>query len=711
MRRIVFITLLATMAAFFLFDLDAYFTLALFQEKQLALKDYVADHPTKAAAIYFFSYVSIAALSLPGATLITLLGGALFGVAWGSILVSFASTIGASIAFLFSRYLFRRTVENRFGDKLATINEGIKKEGGFYLFSLRLIPLVPYFVVNLMMGLTTIKIWTFFLVSQLGMLPATLVYVNAGTQLAKLESLSDILSPSLLISFTALGLLPLVAKKLVARYRTQAILKPYARPSQFDRNLIVIGAGSGGLVSSYIAAAIEAEVSLIERSKMGGDCLNYGCVPSKALLRSAKVAHMARHLENFGIESQPISVDFESVMQRVHEVIAQIAPHDSIERYTKLGVECLTGEAEIVDPYRVRIGDRELTTRNIILATGGTPIVPNIDGIDDVDFLTSDNVWELQDLPRRLVVVGGGPIGCELSQAFSRLGSEVTIVQRGAQLMTREDDDASKLIAQQFKREGINVLCNTDAKRIVKNGNKGQILQCTNAMQETPVEIEFDKILFAIGRKARTSTTGLNQLGIELSANGAIKTDAYLRTSIPNIYACGDATGPYQFTHVAAHQAWYATINALFSGFKKFSVDYSVIPWTTFTDPEVAHVGLSEADAATQGIKVEVTKYGIDDLDRAITDSVDKGFVKVLTPPGKDRILGVTIVGEHAGDLLAEFVLAMRHNLGLNKILGTIHTYPTLAEANKYAAGAWRREHKPALAMKLLKRFHQWRLS
>lgn len=710
MRRIVFIALVAAIALFFLFDLDSYFTLATFQEKQATLKDYVLTHPTKSAAIYFLAYVTIAALSLPGATLITLLGGALFGVTWGTVLVSFASTVGASLAFLFSRYLFRSSVEHRFRDKLAAINDGIHKEGAFYLLSLRLIPLVPYFVVNLMMGLTKIKIWTFFLVSQLGMLPATIVYVNAGTQLAKLESLSGILSPSLLLSFAALGLLPLVAKRLVEWRRTQAVLKPYPKPERFDRNLIVIGAGSGGLVSSYIAAAIEAEVTLVEKSKMGGDCLNYGCVPSKALLRSAKAAHMSRNLESYGIESKPIEVDFSAVMNRVHDVIAQIAPHDSIERYTELGVECITGEAEIVDPYRVRVEGRELTTRNIIIATGGSPLIPEIDGLEEIEFLTSDNIWALTQLPKRLVVVGGGPIGCELSQAFARLGSEVTIIQRGERLMPREDKDASEIVMEQFCREGINILCNTNATSIRKTGASEQVIRCTTNTQDTPIDLEFDEILFAIGRKARTSTPGMGKLDIELRGNGTIKTDAYLRTNIPNIYACGDATGPYQFTHVAAHQAWYATVNALFSGFKKFPVDYSVIPWTTFTDPEVAHVGLSEADAAVKKIPIEVTKYGIDDLDRAITDGVDKGFVKVLTVPGKDRILGVTIVGEHAGDLLAEFILAMRHGLGLNKILGTIHTYPTLAEANKYAAGAWRRENKPAFAMRLLKRFHRWRL-
>lgn len=709
MRKIIFVSVIAAIAAFFLLDLDSYFTLASFQAQQSALANYVSLHPVQAASLYFLCYVSVAALSLPGATLITLLGGAMFGVVWGSILVSFASTIGATLAFLFSRYFFRGAVQQRFANKFESINEGIEKEGAMYLFSLRLIPLVPYFMVNLLMGLTKIRIWIFAAVSQLGMLPATIVYVNAGTQLAKLDSLSGILSPKLILSFAAIGILPLVTKKLVERYRAHAALRHYEKPKRFDRNLVVIGAGSGGLVSSYIAAAIEAKVTLIEKAAMGGDCLNFGCVPSKTLIRSAKAAQMARTAGQYGVSFAQVNVDFKAVMQRIHAVIAKIAPHDSIERYTQLGVECIDGEAEIIDPYHVRVGDQQLSTRNIILATGGSPIIPQINGIQNIDFLTSDSIWDVEELPQKLVIVGGGPIGCELSQAFGRLGSSVTLIQRGARIMPREDLDVSEIIHAQFELEGITIHCGADAASIQKTERGNELVCQRNGADSESFAVEFDQILFAIGRKARTSTKGINELEIELRANGTIKTDPYLRTSFPNIYACGDATGPYQFTHVAAHQAWYATVNALFSGFKKFEVDYSVIPWTTFTDPEVARVGLNEEEANKKNIPFEITKYGLDDLDRAITDGVDHGFVKVLTVPGKDRILGVTIVGEHAGDLLAEFVLAMRYKLGLNKILGTIHTYPTLAEANKYAAGVWRRAHKPQLAMKFLNAFHRWR--
>ena len=708
MRLGLILIIAALIAVFFLLDLDSYFSLANLQSQHGALTSYVAEQPLKAAGLYLLVYVAMAGLSLPGASLVTLLGGALFGVLWGTVLVSFASTIGASIAFLFARYVFRASIDDRFGAKLKTLNDGIEKEGAFYLFTVRLIPVIPYFVVNLLMGLTHIRLWVFFIVSQLGMLPATLVYVNAGTQLGKLNNLSDILSVKLILSFAALGLLPLVAKKVIDWRRSRASLAAYRQPKRFDRNLIVIGAGSGGLVSAYIAAAIEAEVSLIERSKMGGDCLNYGCVPSKALIRAAKAAYSARHAHRFGVNIQNIDINFERAMGHVHEAIKQISPHDSVERYTELGVECLQGEAKLIDPYHVEVNGKRLSTRNIILATGGEPFVPDIEGLNDVHYLTSDNIWGLTQLPKKLVVVGGGPIGCELSQAFARLGSQVTIIHRGERLMPREDNDVSEFIADRFADENIEIKCDCSAQAIqVIDGKKYLLCSAKTSTEQTA--IAFDEILFAVGRTARTNIEGLQTLGIELRSNGTIKTDRYLRTNIPTIYACGDATGPLQFTHVASHQAWYAAVNALFAGLRKFPVDYRVIPWCTFTDPEVARVGLSEREAVDQEIPFEVTKYGIDDLDRAITDGTNYGFVKVLTVPGKDRILGATIVGEHAGDLLSEFVLAMRYQLGLNKILGTIHTYPTLSEANKYAAGNWRRAHKPAWAMKLLNRFHQFR--
>jgi dihydrolipoamide dehydrogenase len=476
--------------------------------------------------------------------------------------------------------------------------------------------------------------------------------------------------------------------------------------AKYDANLVVIGAGSGGLVSSLIAAAVKSKVILIERHKMGGDCLNTGCVPSKAILRSAKVASYMRRADEFGIEPVEVKPVFSKVLKRVHKIIETIEPHDSVERFTGLGVECVQGEAEIIDKNTVRVGDRDIKTKSIIIAAGARPFVPPIEGIDDVGYLTSDNIWELEEQPKRLVVLGGGPIGCELSQAFSKLGSEVTIIEMMGQLMGREDQDVAEVITRTFEKDGINVLTNHKAVKFTnKDGEK--VLHCDT--DGGPVEVPFDEVLVAVGRKANSDGMNLEKLGIKLRRNGTIETDEYLRTDVPNIFACGDIAGPYQFTHTASHQAWFATVNALFGFAKKFKVDYRVIPWATFTAPEVARVGISEREAAEQNLDYEVTRYGIDDLDRAIADGEAHGFVKVITPKGKDKVLGVTIVGHHAGELIAEYVLAMKYNIGLNKILGTIHLYPSFSEANKFVAGNWKRENQPHGLLKWVERFHTWR--
>ncbi len=619
-----------------------------------------------------------------------------------------------------SRYLMRDSVQKRFGDRLQAVNDGIEKDGAFYLFTLRLVPVFPFFLINLLMGLTPIRAATFYWVSQVGMLAGTLVYVNAGTQLAQLDSLSGILSPSLLLSFALLGIFPLIAKKILSVIKARRVYAKHTRPKQFDRNLVVIGGGAGGLVSAYIAAAVKAKVTLIESNKMGGDCLNYGCVPSKALIKSARVAHQMQHADHYGLESQTPRFSFRKVMARVHDVINAIEPHDSVERYTSLGVEVLQGYARVIDPWTVEIhlndgGVQRLTTRSIVLATGARPFVPPLPGIEDTGYVTSDTLWEtfaeLDDAPKRLVVLGGGPIGCELSQSFARLGSRVTQVERGARVLAREDEEVSELAEASLSRDGVSLMTGHQAVRCeldAETGSKRLIVMPSGSSDPAMEQaIEFDQLLCAVGREARLQGYGLEELGIE--TNRTIVTNEYLETLYPNIYAAGDVAGPYQFTHVAAHQAWYVAVNALFGHVKKFKVDYRVIPWTTFLDPEIARVGLNEQDAQAQGIEYEVTRYGLDDLDRAITDGAAHGFVKVLTTPGKDRILGVTIVGEHGGDLMAEFVLAMKHGLGLNKILGTIHAYPTWAEANKYAAGEWKRAHAPERILVWLEKYHSWR--
>ncbi len=671
--------------------------------------------PISTLAAFFAVYVAMAALSLPGAAILTLAGGAIFGLWVGLVVVSFASSLGALLAFLAARYLLASTVQARFGKALAPVNEGIRRDGTFYLLTLRLAPVFPFFLVNLLMGLTPIGAARFYIVSQLGMLAGTVVYVNAGTQLAAIRAPADVLSPGLWGSFVLLGLFPLLAKVVVDGLQAR---KVYARwrhlkPARFDRNLIVIGAGAGGLVSAYIAAAVKAKVTLIEGHKMGGDCLNFGCVPSKALIRSAKFAKQLKKGGDLGLTGVSGEVDFAAVMARIHRVIADIEPHDSVERYTALGVEVLQGHAKITSPWTVEVsladGSKQtLTTRSIVIAAGASPLIPPIPGLQEAGFVTSDTVWGRTKLPQRLVVLGGGPIGCELAQSFARLGSKVTQVEMAPRVMVREDLEVSALVAQSLRADGVELLTGHQAVRCESVAGVEGVKRLIVKHPGGERAIEFDELLCAVGRSPRVSGYGLEELGIPLTPKKTIATNAWLQTLYPNIYAVGDVAGPFQLTHAAAHQAWYAAVNALFGRFRRFRADYSVIPWATFTDPEVARVGLSEAEATEQGIAFELTRYGIDDLDRAIADGTAYGFVKVLTVPGKDRILGVTIVGEHAGDLLAEFVLAMRHGLGLNKILGTIHIYPTLAEANKYAAGKWKRAHAPKGLLAWVERYHAW---
>ncbi len=705
----VVLLLLALLAAFFVLDLGQYLNLASFKARQAELEAWRAAQPLAAGLVFFALYVAVATLSLPGAALMTLAAGALFGLGWGLLIVSFASSIGATLAFLASRWLLRDWVQAHFGPRLAALNAGIAKEGGFYLFTLRLVPVVPFFVINLAMGLTPIRPLTYYWVSQLGMLAGTLVYVNAGTQLARIESLSGIVSPGLLGSLVLLGVFPLVAKKAVDVAQANKVYAKWKKPARFDRNLVVIGGGSAGLVTAYIAAAVKAKVTLVEQHKLGGDCLNTGCVPSKALIRSAKFLSHVQRAQEFGMRSASADFDFAEVMERVQRVITAIEPHDSVARYTGLGVDVALGSARIVSPWEVDITHADgrvqrLSARAIVVAAGARPFVPPIPGIEQMNPLTSDNVWALRQRPERLLVLGGGPIGSELTQAFARLGCKVTQVEMAPRLLMREDPEVSALVAARFIAEGVDLKLGHKATRFEQvDGQKWLVAE----HEGRDVRIGFDAVLVAVGRVANLRGYGLEDLGV--TTGRTVEVNGFLQTNFPNIYAAGDVAGPYQFTHTAAHQAWYAAVNALFDPFKKFQADYRVIPWATFTEPEVARVGLNELEAREQGVPYEVTHFGLDELDRAIADSEAHGFVKVLTVPGKDRILGATIVGEHAGDLLAEYVLAMKHGLGLNKILGTIHTYPTLAEANKYAAGNWKRAHAPQRLLAWVERFHGWR--
>lgn len=714
MKKIILLGIvIIVVSVFFTLDLQHYLTLNGLKSGMDQFAIWRATSPVVVGASFFLMYVIVAAFSLPGAAIMTIAAGALFGLFWGAVIASFASTIGATLAFLTARYLLRDLVQAHFGDKLKAINEGMAKDGAFYLFSLRLIPLFPFFLVNLLVGLTPISTRRYYWVSQIGMLAGTVVYVNAGTQLAKISGLADIASPGLLFSFALLGIFPLLVKRFTHFLQQRRIYAKWTKPKQFDRNLIVIGGGAAGLVAAYIAAAVKAKVTLIEAHKMGGDCLNYGCIPSKALIKSAHIAHTLKNAKLYGLENHTPVFSFRKIMARIHEVIRTVAPHDSIERYTQLGVDVVEGYATIVDPWTVEIKRNDgttqrLTARSIIIAAGARPFVPALPGLEAVGYVTSDTLWhefaKLDAPPARLVILGGGPIGCELAQSFARLGSQVFQIEMAPRILSREDVEVSEFAQRALEQDGVAVLINHKALRCEQEGERKFIIVEHEGVEQ---QIEFDTLICAVGRVARLSGYGLEQLGIE--TNRTVITNEYLETLYPNIFAAGDVAGPYQFTHTASHQAWYAAVNALFGEWKKFKVDYRVIPWTTFIDPEVARVGLNEQEAKEKGIIYEITRYGIHDLDRAIADSAAQGFVKVLTVPGKDRILGVTIVGAHASDLLAEFVLAMKHGLGLNKILATIHTYPTMSEANKYVAGEWKRQHAPQRVLTWLARYHSWK--
>ncbi len=717
-------------ALFFGFGLQRFLTLEALQQAQGSLQAWRQEAPLQSALTYMAVYVVVTALSLPGAAVLTLAGGALFGLGLGTLLVSFASSAGALLAFLLARTLLRDLVQRRFGRQLAPIEAGVRRDGVLYLLTLRLAPVFPFFLVNLLMALTPMRAGAYYLTSQLGMLPGTLVYVNAGTQLAQLRGLGGILSPPLLLSFALLALFPWLARAATARLAIWRLYRPWSRPRRFDRNLIVIGAGAAGLVTAYIAATVKARVTLIEAEAMGGDCLNTGCVPSKALIASARLAARMRRADRYGLRPAEPSLSVREVLERVAAKVAAVAPHDSVERYEALGVEVLKGHARLVDPWTVAIRSRDgqeqrLSGRSIVLATGAAPVLPDLPGASQVPLLSSETLWTwLRECPLerpRLVVLGGGPIGCELSQALAQLGLPVTLIHRGERLLRKEDADVAEAVRSALEADGVQLLLQTRvlgfaAASLGETAPTGSATtENADAAAQVLVEhegassmIACDAVLCALGRKARLEGYGLEELAIP--TGDTITTNDYLQTLYPNIYAAGDVAGPFQFTHTASHQAWYAAVNALFGSVRRFKTDYRVIPRTTFTDPEVATVGLTEEEASALQIPVEVTRVPLHELDRAIVESAERGFVKVLTAPGKDTILGATIVAEHAGELLAEFVLAMRWGLGLSRIFGTVHAYPTFTEVNKYAAGAWKKARAPQRLLGWLERFHRWRL-
>ena len=660
-----------------------------------AQRAWISAYEVEAALGYFAAYVAFAALSLPGAWIMSVAGGALFGPWAGPPLVSLSSTSGATLAMLASRYLFREAVAARFPEIVARIDRGVSAQGARWLFAARLTPVIPFFAINLAAGLTTLRATTFAAVTLVGAAPFAALYALAGARLATVTKPSDVVSPGLLAVFALVGFAPLAAGRIGGWRTAAARLKAFTRPRRFDYNLVVIGAGSAGLVAAYAAAAAKARVALIERGEMGGDCLNTGCVPSKALLRAAKIAHESRTAGAFGF-SGALAPDFPAVMARVRATVAKVAPHDSVARYRGLGVEVIAGEARMVDPWTVEVGGRKLTARRTIIATGAEPALPPIHGLADIDPLTSETVWRLAELPKQLLVLGGGAMGCEFAQAFARLGASVTLVEAAPRLLVREDEEISRAMAEALREDGVEILAGVAATRFAPG----------LARLADGREIGFDRTLVAVGRKPRVRGFGLDELG--LLENGRLVVDAKLRTKLPTILAAGDVIGDLQFTHAAGQYGARATINALLAPFAPSLAALTPFPAVVWTDPEIARVGLNETEARAKGIAYEVTRYDLAELDRAIADGADRGFLKTLTVPGRDRLLGVTIVGARAGDMLAEFTLAMRAGLGLKTILSTIHPYPGWSDAARALAGEWRRAHTSARAVGVAARVFAW---
>ena len=719
--KIVFFSLLVLLVVlFFHFDLNQYLDPDFFISKKADIDLFYEKSPFLFLFGFFLFYVFCAALSIPGAALLTLIAGFLFNFLIGSLVVSLGSTLGATFSFLLSRFLLKNFVQKKFPHRLKKINKGFEKEGAFYLFSLRLIPVFPFFMVNILMGLTSISTRHFIWASFLGMLPGSLVYVNAGNQLGEIQSPADIISPAILFSFLFLAFLPWIMKFLLKIFpwkRRNRKLK-FQKPKKFDFNVIVIGAGSAGLVCSYLASMFKAKVALVEKKKMGGDCLNTGCVPSKALIRSAKILSLQHKAKDFGLKSLSVDYDFQDIMNRVRKIIKQIEPHDSVERYEKLGVQCFSSKAEVLSPYEVLIGNQTYTTKSIVIATGAEPKVFPIPGLDQISYLTSDNLWNLKKLPKKLLVLGGGPIGCELAQCFQRLGSQVTLLELAERLVFALDQKVSETLTHRFHKEGIQILTSHQAERFfIQEG--GEKYLTVKDLKGRKKDIPFDEVLLALGRQARVKGFGLEKLNLEMTKQGAIVADPFMATNYPNIFVCGDVAGPYQFTHMAGYQAGVACLNALFYPYTRFlpsglqkkflKVHYNVAPWALYTDPEVASAGLNKDQAKEKQVPYETTYYNLEDLDRAVTDNENQGWIEVLTPPNKDSILGVTIVHSRASEMISEFILAMTHKLPLSAILSRIHIYPTLSEGNKYLAGQWRQKHKPEKLFHFLEKFHTWR--
>ena len=469
-------------------------------------------------------------------------------------------------------------------------------------------------------------------------------------------------------------------------------------------NLVVIGAGTAGLVTAAGAAGLGAKVALVERHLLGGDCLNVGCVPSKCIIRSSRVVADLREANQFGIRvPKGMEVDFRAVMERMRSIRARISAHDSARRFKDLGVDLFLGEGKFSGPDTLEVDGKTLRFKKAVIATGTRPVHPSIEGISETGFLTNETIFSLTERPQRLAVIGGGPIGCELAQAFRRLGCEVTLFHNAPHILNREDSDAADILQRSFVRDGIRLVLNCKTKRVEKkNGSKVIHVECGRKEDE----ISVDEIMAGAGRAPNVEGLNLEAVGVKYDQREGVQVNEYLQTTNPRIYAAGDICLKYKFTHTADATARMVIQNALFLGRKKQSA--LTIPWCTYTDPEIAHVGMYERDAQEKGIAVDTFIRPLNDVDRAIADGEEEGFVKIHVRKGTDEILGATIVARHAGEMLSEITLAMVGHLGLGTLSKVIHPYPTQAEAIKQAADAYNRTRLTPFVKGLFTRWLSW---
>lgn len=699
--------------------------------------------------IFVGLYVVATVLFVPG-SLLTLGAGAVFGVALGSVCVSISATLGATAAFLVGRYLARDAIARKIEkhEKFATIDRAVADEGWKIVLLTRLSPVFPFTLLNYAFGLTRVKLSHYVLASWIGMIPGTVMYVYLGslvnvgaghrqrttgewvlygvgllatvtvtvfvTRLArralakKIGSTETVQSSKEIMSVPSAPVLVRPADAHNARLVSNVHPPDWQNPSPAPcYNLVVIGAGTAGLVTAAGAAGLGAKVALVEKSLLGGDCLNVGCVPSKAVIRSGRAVFDAKEAGPFGVRvGKPVEIDFSAVMERMRKLRADLSPHDSAQRFANLGVDVFLGEARFASPDTVEVAGQTLRFKRAVIATGARAVEPPILGLAEAGYLTNETVFNLTQRPARLAVIGGGPIGCELAQAFQRLGSQVSLLHKNAHLLDREDMEAAALVQKAFIREGVALHLNATITRVERSAGGKLVYYEAQGKEET---LAVDEILAGAGRAPNIEGLNLEAAGVRYDRRKGVLVNDCLQTSNPHIYGAGDVCLAWKFTHAADFSARIVIQNALFLGRKKAST--LTMPWCTYTDPEIAHVGLYERDARERGVEVDTYVREFKEVDRAVLDGEEDGFVKFHVKKGHDEILGATIVARHAGEMISEISVAMAARIGLGKLASVIHPYPTQAEALRQCGDAYNRTRLTPTVKKWMGRWLAWQRS